>query len=185
VDLATFLNRYRGLASLELGEPYVDPADDRTVYPISTDNLTDGRAAGAEALVNYSPTQRLRVTLSYSYLDLNIDPRGQDLNRGKFADGSTPRHQIGLRPTLDLGELQIDAFLRHVGAIRRDPQIVTGEGIPAYTELDLRVARTWNRLQVALALRNLLHDHHPEFGAPAQRGQIERSIQASISWRAQ
>ena len=36
--------------------------------------------------------------------------------------------------------VQIDAFLRREGVIRHDPQIVSGEGIPAYTELDLRAA---------------------------------------------
>jgi iron complex outermembrane recepter protein len=185
VDMAAFLNRYRGLASLEVGTPFTDPEDGRTVYPVVNENLTDGRAAGMEALVNFAPTDRWRLTASYSYLDMNISPDGQDLNRGQFADGSTPRHQWGLRSAVDVGPLQIDAFLRRVGAIRRDPQITTGEGIPAYTELDLRFARQWKQIEFAVTMQNLLHDQHLEFGTPAHRGGIERSVHASIVWEQQ
>ena len=181
-DLATFLNLYKGLASLETGAPFTDVAD-RTVYPIINENLTDARAMGAEALVEFLPIENWRLIASYSYLDLDVDTHGEDINRGQFADGSTPRHQFGLRSAIDVGPLRIDAFLRHVTELRREPQIVTGEGIAGYTELDLRVAGDWRQLEFALKLRNLLHDHHPEFGAPDHRGEIERSVFASIAWR--
>jgi hypothetical protein len=124
-----------------------------------------------------------RLIASYSYLDLNIDPRGEDNNRGQFADGATPRHQFGLRSAIDLGPVRIDAFLRHLTDIRREPQIVTGEGIAGYTELDLRISGDWRQLEFALKLRNLLHEDHLEFGAPAQRGEMERSAFASITLR--
>ncbi|MDQ2639929.1 MAG: TonB-dependent receptor [Pseudomonadota bacterium] len=181
VDLATFLNRYRGLASLEIGDPYID--DGREVVPIINQNLTDGRALGAEALVSYSPHASWRFTASYSYLDVNIDPRGQDANRGQFADGSTPRHQLGLRAAVDLGALQLDAFLRQVSRIRREPQIVSGEGIDGYTDLDLRLAWSRRQLEFVLALQNLLHHDRVEFGAPEQRGGVERSLRATLIWR--
>lgn len=185
IDLASFWNRYRGLASLEQGEPYIDPQDARTVYPITTENLTDGRALGAEALLNFSPRGNWRLTASYSFVDLDIDPRGEDLNRGQFADGSTPRHQFGLRSAMDLGNVQLDAFLRRVGPIRRDPQIATGEGLAGYTELDVRAAYALREVEFVVMLKNLLHASHQEFGAPAQRGGIERNVHASLIWRPQ
>lgn len=183
VDLATFLNRYRGLASLEIGDSYIDPDDGREVVPIINQNLTDARALGAEALVSYSPMASWRLTASYSYLDLNLDPRGMDVNNGRFADGSTPRHQLGLRAAVDVGPLQLDAFLRHVSRIRRDPQIVSGEGIKGYTDLDLRLAYSRRQLELVLALQNLLHHDRLEFGAPDQRGGVERSLRATLIWR--
>ncbi|HXC59421.1 MAG TPA: TonB-dependent receptor [Steroidobacteraceae bacterium] len=182
LDAASFVNRYKGLASLEIEDPFVNPAG-TTIFPIRTENLTSGRAAGAELLANFAATDRWRLTGSYSYLHLKIEPHGQDQNRGAFVAGSTPRHQFGLRSAVDVHGVQIDAFLRREGAIRSDPQIVTGEGIAAYTELDLRAARAWNRLEFELQLRNLLHDGHLEFGAPAQRGEIERSVHAGVTWR--
>jgi hypothetical protein len=90
---------------------------------------------------------------------------------------------LGLRSALDLGPVQLDAFLRYMSRIRREPQIVSGEGIAGYTELDLRAAYAWRELEFAVTLQNLLHDQHLEFGAPAHRGEIERSIHASIAWR--
>ena len=183
VDLASFLNRYSGLASLEFGTVFVDPRDGKTVVPVVNENLSDGRAVGVEALITFSPIESWRLTGSYSNLSLQIQTHGQDINRGRFAEGSTPHNQFGLRSAIDLAGFQLDAFLRHIGAIRHDPLIVTGEGIPAYTELDLRIARAWNRIELALTGKNLLHAHHPEFGAPAQRGEIERSVYASVAWR--
>ena len=46
IDLAAFHNRYEGLASLELGTPFIDPRDGRTVIPVVNENLTDGRYRG-------------------------------------------------------------------------------------------------------------------------------------------
>jgi iron complex outermembrane receptor protein len=183
LDLASFLNRYRGLASLEFGTPFIDPDDGRTMFPIVNRNLSDGRAVGGEALVTFSPAANWRLTGSYSYLDLNIDTGGDDLNRGRFADGATPRHQVGLRSAVDVAGFQVDGFLRYLSAIRRESQITTGEGIDGYTELDLTVAYPWKQFQFALGLHNLLHHSHLEFGPPAQRGGIERSIFFSVAWR--
>jgi hypothetical protein len=61
--------------------------------------------------------------------------------------------------------------------------VVSGEGIPAYTELDLRIAWTRNKIELTISGQNLLHDHHPEFGSPAQRREIERSVYATVAWR--
>lgn len=184
LDLATFLNRYRGLASLEAGTPYIDPNDGRTVIPLISKNLTDGRSQGVEALVNFAPLSFWRLTANYSYLDLDLDAHGLDLNRGRFTAGATPRHQLGLRSFLDLPRnVRVDAQLRYLSAIRQLPELVNGGGVPGYTEMDLRLAwQALERLELSLVGQNLLHAHHPEFGAPAARGEIERSVYAKASW---
>jgi iron complex outermembrane receptor protein len=148
------------------------------------ENLTDGRAEGLEALVSFTPVAFWRLSGSYSYLRLKLDPKGLDLNRGTFLEGATPRHQVGLRSDLDLPrDFEFDVSLRRVSAVRQDPQIVTGEGIAAYSELDVRVAwRRWKRTEVSLVGQNLLHARHPEFGAPASRGEVERSVFGKIIW---
>lgn len=182
IDVASFYNRYRGLASLEIADPFIG-ADGRTVIPIQNENLTSGRAIGAELMASFAPLENWRLIGTYSFLDLNIDPHGEDLNRGAFLDGATPRHRFGLRSAMDIRGVQLDAFLRRVGAIRREPQIVTGEGIAGYTELDLRGAKLWRDYEFEVVLRNLLHEEHVEFGAPGQRGGIERSVYAGVTWR--
>jgi iron complex outermembrane recepter protein len=184
VDLAAFENRYRGLASLELGEPLLDQTANRTILPLRNENLTAGRARGIEALLTYSPVPPWRLSANYSHVDLRLDPEGADLNRGEFLEGSTPRNQLGLRSSLDLpARLRFDTQLRTVSSIRRVPDIVTGEGLPGYTELDVRLAWDgWKQLELSLVGQNLLHDRHVEFGPPAGRGAIERGAYAKLAW---
>jgi iron complex outermembrane receptor protein len=185
LDLAAFYNRYRGLASLEFGAPFESPVDGRIVVPIINENLTDGTAIGFEGLATFSPAERLRLIASYSYLDLQLDARGADLNRGEFLEGATPRHQWSLRASLDLPRgVQIDGMLRSMSAVRSIPQIMNGDGIAGYSELDVRVAwRPRKSLELVLVGQNLLHDHHAEFGTPAARGEIERGVYGKVVFR--
>lgn len=184
IDVAAFHNRYTDLASLELGAIFIDPRDGRTVIPIVNQNLTDGEANGIEALITYAPLPRWRLTATYTYTELKLDPRGADLNRGSFLEGSTPKHQFGLRSFVDLpGNFELDAQFRHLSAIASIPEIVSGAGIDGYSELDMRVAwHGWRSLEVSVVGQNLLHARHPEFGAPASRGEIERGVYAKVAW---
>jgi iron complex outermembrane recepter protein len=184
VDTAAFHNRYEGLASLELAAPFVDPRTGRTIVPVQNQNLTDGRSRGVEALVTYAPVVPLRLTASYSHVDLQLDPQGADLNRGRFLEGSTPRHQFGLRSYLDLpARFQFDVMFRRLGAIRQIPSIITGEGLPGYAELDVRLGWDgWRRTELSLVGQNLLHAHHAEFGEPMSRGEIQRGVYAKLAW---
>lgn len=183
-DLALFHHRYERLASLEVGTPYLDPENGRTIVPVVNRNLTEGYSQGVEALVTYAPGPSLRLSASYSYVRLSLDPHGADLNRGTFLEGATPRHRIGLRSSLDLpGNLQLDAQLRHESRIRSMPEIVSGEGLPAYTELDLRIAwRGLDGIELSIVGQNLLHGRHAEFGTPATRGEIERGVYGKLAW---
>ena len=184
LDVAAFHNRYHDLASLEVGTPFTDPNTRRTVIPIENRNLTDGNATGVESQVTFSPVRAWRLTATDSVLHLDLTARGQDLNRGRFFDGATPRNQLGLRSLFDLpAAFQFDASFRHLTALRRIPSIVTGEGIPGYAELDLRVAwRRWKQTELSIIGQNLLHDHHPEYGASDARGEIQRGVYAKVSW---
>jgi len=185
LDLALFHNRYEGLASLEFGTPTLDPASGVITVPVVNRNLTDARSQGAELLATYSARQNWRLIASYSYIYLDMQPHGQDLNRGAFLDGTTPRQQFSLRSLLDLpGGLQLDAQFRHSTELDRMPDLPSGEGIGAYSELDVRLAWQANeQLELSLVGQNLLHDHHLEFGTPATRGEIERSVYGKAAWR--
>ena len=184
IDLAAFHDRYRTLASLEVGTPFVDPTDGRTVFPVVNENLTHGRANGAEALLTYSPARNWRLSATYSFLDLRLRSDGMDLNRGVFRQGSTPRNQAGLRVAVDLpAGFQLDAAWRYTSDIRSLPDIVAGGGVPGYTDLDLRCAwRTGRGVELSIVGRNLLHGQHIEFGAPATRSAIERSVYGKVAW---
>ena len=184
IDVAAFHNQYSGLASLELESPFSDPEIGRTVIPIRNRNLTDGFSRGAELLATVSPRENWRLMATYSYIDISLDIHGQDQNRGRHLEDATPRHQFGVRSFLDLAaSIQLDAQLRSVGTIRRLPVIVTGEGIAGYTELDVRISwRGWRDVELSFVGQNLLHDRHPEFGAPASRGDAQRGAYGKIAW---
>jgi iron complex outermembrane receptor protein len=183
LDLAAYHNVYKGLASLEIEAPFI-AADGRTVIPVVNRNLNDGTADGASLLATFVVQKSWRVIGSYSYVNISIDRGGQDQNRGRFIAGSTPRHQFGLRSVFDIApDWQLDVQLRHHTAIRTIPDIVTGEGIEAYTEMDVRGAwRATHDLELSIVGQNLLHDHHTEFGSVQARGQIERSVYGKITW---
>jgi iron complex outermembrane receptor protein len=184
VDVAAFHNRYSGLASLEYGTAFVEPATGKSVQPIVNRNLTAGNSQGIESLLTFSPRPYWRLSASHSYLHLDLEPRGQDFNRGRFFAGATPTHQLGLRSFLDLPQrFQFDSQFRHLTAIRQLPPIINGTGLPGYSELDARVAwHGWKQMEISLVGDNLLHSHHAEFGAPDTRGEIKRSIYAKIAW---
>jgi len=183
-DAALFYNDYDKLSSLEFGTPYAGP-DGRVVVPIVNENLTAGFARGAELLADWSPTTAWRLTANFTHLDMSLNPAGQDLNRGEWLEGSTPRNIAGLRSLLSLGaSLEVDAQFRYQSRIDRMPVDVTGAGIHAYSELDLRVGwRVSPRWELSLLGQNLLHDEHAEFGPAVARGAIERAAYVKAIWR--
>ena len=92
-----------------------------------------------------------------------------------------PRQQ--LRSWTDLarlpGRVECDATLRYVAPI-------DNQDVPEYTELNLHLSwRPSAAWEFALAGQNLLHAHHPEFGAATSRREIERSVYADFEWRSQ
>jgi iron complex outermembrane receptor protein len=184
VDLAVFYKDYDRLASLELGTFSVGP-DGRLVVPIVNENLTSGRTRGAELQLEWSPAAYWHLTAVYTHLDMSLTPSGEDNNRGEWFEGSTPRGMAGLRSWLSLGErFEVDAQFRHQSRIRQMPVAFMGEGIDAYSELDVRVGwRASTHWELALVGQNLLHDQHAEFGPLAARGELERSAYLKATWR--
>jgi iron complex outermembrane receptor protein len=74
-------------------------------------------------------------------------------------------------------------LLRHLSDVRSMPDVVTGEGVDGYSELDVRLGwRLSEELELSVVGQNLLHDEHVEFGSPAARGAIERSIYGKLTW---
>lgn len=184
LDLAAFRNRYTGLASLELGTPYLDAVTGQTIYPLFTENLTDGHATGLEGLALYSPVDWWRLSVNYSYMQMVLTPLGEDLNRGRFYEGSTPRNQAGVQSYFDLPHnVELYGGVRVLSAIESLPEIVNGTGDAGYQELDLNAI--WHatpHLSLSLEGDSLLHSSHVEFGDPDERSAIKRSVFGRLTW---
>lgn len=185
-DLALYHNEYDRLASLEIGTPYVDAGSGVTIIPIVHRNLTRGHSRGAELLAEWQPTEHWRLVAAYSAIELELDPRGDDINRGEWIEGSTPRGQFLLRSQLSLGDVEIDAQFRHHSRIRRIPVDASGAGIGAYSSLDLRVGwQPRDTFRLSLVGQNLLDDEHEEFGGVLSRGALPRAAYLKAEWWAE
>ena len=102
----------------------------------------------------------------------------RDINRGT-GEGNDPHHQFLIQSTLDLpSNFQFDAVLRYVDNLNQ-----LGPTVPSYMELDLRLAwRPAKSWEFAIIGQNLLDAQHPEFGNPATRQEIPRSVLGKITW---
>lgn len=149
--------------------------------PVELENRIEGTVQGIEAWAEYRPIEfwLLSGGVTYLYEDLRLetgstDPVGVDNPTLR----NDPDYQWQLRSSFDLPRgFQFDLQLRRVDALP-NPQV------PAYTELDLRVA--WlvgDALELAVAGRNLLHERHPEYADAATRSEIDRSVYGQVRWR--
>jgi iron complex outermembrane recepter protein len=177
-DLAVFYNDYNDLRSTETGDDGLRLA-----------NELEGRGAGAELSLAWRPRSGFDALLSYSFLDLEIDakPGSTDTSTAATIEGGSPRHQAGLRVYYRPHEKwTVDGFLRHVGRLAQtaNPGAEnTDTSVPAYTELNLRIAyRPLPQLELILRGENLLDDQHPEYGAADTRSELQRSVQIGFSW---
>lgn len=174
--LSLFQHDYDDLRSIEPGSP--------ALLPLHFGNGVAGRTLGLEASLDHRLTDWWRWSASYIHLHqrLHLKAGSRDLSqaRGEISD---PEHQFQLRTSLDLpGNVELDLAVRRVGTVPISGS--AGGTVPAYTELDARLA--WQPragLELSLAGRNLLHAQHAEAGTAAARREVERSINAQISWR--
>ena len=149
------------------------------VFPLVIANGLKGESYGAELTADYRVTDWWRMRAGYTGLGIHLRPKpgSPDTLLGN-TESHDPNHQFFLRPSLDLpGHFELDPSFRYVSRI-------ANQSVPAYAELDVRLAwRPSPRLEFSIVGQNLLHDHHTEFGAPAARQEIERGVYGKVLWR--
>ena len=97
-------------------------------------------------------------------------------------EGESPPNQVKLVSSWDLGKRwEFDATLRYVDDLE-------SWNLPHYITMDCRLAWMPNkRLAFAVIGRNLLQDHHAEFGAstkvPYYITEVSRSVFGKVTWR--
>jgi len=172
IEAAVFVHRYDRLRSQE------QPID--VPFPLFVGNTLNGRAAGFELGVNVQPIPRWRTHVGYTRLDTRItrDPGSRDVSGG-VTEANDPDHLFLVRTAFDLGRnVDFDAFVR--GNSR-----LPNPTVPGYVEMNARIGWRLNeRIEMALIGQDLVHDRHPEFGAPgAFREEFERAVRASLTLR--
>ena len=171
VSLATFYHDYDDLRSLE---PPAVPGG-----PSLIANGLVGKSYGAELSADLRVTDFWRLRAGYTEQRVSSEPKAGSRDATSVRSQSLdPNHTVLLHSQFDLREnIGLDVTARYVGTI-------ANQSVPAYLGLDVRVS--WhpiNDLELAITGRNLLDDSHPEFGTPATRNEIERSVNGSFTWR--
>ncbi|MGV3774652.1 MAG: TonB-dependent receptor domain-containing protein, partial [Verrucomicrobiales bacterium] len=172
-DLATFYNDYDELRAIS---PY------GTLGPLllyQTVNAMEGQSYGAELAVNWNVTPDWKLSASYTYLEMEMDPVST-LQPQDALEGDSPQNQFQLRSYLDLPHnIQFDTSLYYVDRLE-------SRNVPSYFKLDSRIGwQPIKDLEISLVFQNLLDPQHPEFsnGTLYTAREIERSVYGKVAWR--
>lgn len=172
VSLATFFNDYDDLRSVE-------PLNPPFAFPIIASSELRGSSAGAELTAEWRAASSWRLRAGYTEMRVHSEPQPGSGARGtRDSIVRDPNHQFRLRSLWDLSaKWELDTDLRYVSPI-------TNQGVPGYTEANVRLGWTpgaeW---EFSLLGQNLLHNHHPAFNAAGGRREIQRGVYAKASWR--
>lgn len=156
-----------------------------TNSPAMVQNNVEGNTRGLELTMSYQAFEMWRLHAGYTYLDehIHVAPGQSDLNGG-LAETSDPRFQFSITSSIDLPwHLEFDTRFRYVDSLETIQNGVVGT-VPSYGEMDARLGwKPTQHLELAMVGQNVLHDHHPEFGVPAVRAEIERGFYAKLIYR--
>jgi iron complex outermembrane receptor protein len=165
-SIATFYDRYDRLRSLEGGPPYV------------LANGLFGHGTGIETDWSWQARSHWRLSGGYTYLQLDLHTRPGSTDMGQVAqEGDSPRHQAFLRSAVDLPHsFTFDVSLRYVSEL-------VHQHVPQYLATDAHVGWQGRRCDLGVYGRNLFDARHAEFGTPASRREVPRSVYGKVSCR--
>ncbi len=138
-----------------------------------------GRTQGLEASVSWRVDERWRLVAGGTALSrkIRLEPGATDAG-GEAALGNDPSHWWSLRSTLDVTpRLVWDVSVRGSGSL-------PAPAVPSYADVDMRLA--WSLrpdVEIALSVRNLTDDRHPEWGVATNRIEFGRSTALQLRWR--
>ncbi len=194
-DLAVYYNDYDKLRTGNVAVPVCMPSglpvtlgclflpfQTYVVQGVEAGNLATGHSQGIELSTDWRALPNLKFQLSLSRRSMTIYEEGHAFSTDR--EGSAPTQQGSLRMAWNpRADTDVDVVLRHVGKL---PDLgETIQVIPAYTELDLRLAwRPTRAIELSLVGRNLLKQRHAEFTSEildVPPMLVERSIFGQVS----
>jgi iron complex outermembrane receptor protein len=154
IDIATFYNDYKDLASQSIGAPTLDMNPVlHILVPCTVANEAYGHTYGGEISTNWQVSNNWRLAGNFSWINLSI-------TNDTITGASTPRTQFHLRSFLNLPKhLELDSLLWHVSD-------VPAYAAPSYWKLDVRLG--WNMSEdrsFSIGANNLFNSRHKEFGS--------------------
>lgn len=157
-----------------------------TVLPIVFENNLDAKTYGFEFDADWQVATWCRLNAGYSLLHerVRVKPGYFDFQNA-LDETADPEHQWSIHSSMDLpGDIDLDTAFRWIDSLRNNNGGTPGS-VPGYAELDVHLGWHITRnCEIALSGRNLLHDHHPEYGPPGpSREELQRRVLAKVSWR--
>lgn len=147
-----------------------------------TVNQSHGRSSGVELALDYFASEQWKLKATYTYFNFDSSHNPVDtVNAAEGFEKQSPENQLRLTSSHTLGQKwEFDWTLRYVD------ELFDGF-IPAYTDLDIRIARKITPdLSISLVGKSLLDPRHPEF-ADNNYGpfmtEMQRSAFLQIDWR--
>ncbi|MCD4688920.1 MAG: TonB-dependent receptor [Desulfuromonadaceae bacterium] len=181
LDLATFLNIYENLRTGEPQTPFVPTMAPHLVIPTRLDNKMKAKVWGFEAVADWKIKNWWRLQTVYSFLQEDLDYTSDSNDSGSIdlAEGTTPKHQVSLRSSMDLPrDIELDFWLRYADELE-------SLGIDDYLTLDIRLG--WQPrpgLELVLVGQNLLQNSHQEYSPEYQTlaTEVPRGIYGQVVW---
>ncbi|MHB9117598.1 MAG: TonB-dependent receptor plug domain-containing protein [Burkholderiales bacterium] len=182
LDVSAFYNDYRDVEIQQPQAPFfVALPLPHLVLATQFQNAAQVRSHGLEFSGNWQVSGQWTLKASYSWLEMrySLDPNAQDSGIEPARGGNDPQHQFKLQSHLALGgKTDLETSLYRVNG-------PPAQLISAYTRVDARLGwRAARDLEIALDLRNLFDNRHPEFfaqGYPAT-SEVPRSAYLSATW---
>lgn len=183
LDVSVFAHRYDNLVDLGAPTPETRTTEGTTytAFRLPWINGNEGVTRGVELTPQVQIARGLRVTGSYSFLGIDLEPKPGNTFRQTLPalEQATPRHHVAVMPRLTVARgIEVDPTYRYVSA-RGAPVI------EAYHAADLRVhVPLGGGLAVSIVGQNLFDPHHPEWARdPGPTVEIRRSVYARVTWR--
>ena len=167
-SLSAFYDWYQDLRVIDMAAP--------GQYVIA--NGAKGETKGVEAALGCQVATWWQARVGYTWMqeEFWLQP-GHSLALAAGSQGNDPEHRFSLQSMMNLPlGFQLNANLRYVSEL---PTPI----VPYYVSLDLTVAWMWRNLDVSVSGHDLSEERHAEFGAPATRQQVPRSMAGRIGAR--
>jgi iron complex outermembrane receptor protein len=174
-SITLFRQEYERLKSAELTNG---------ALPFVSANRARGAVEGLETWAYWQAVENWRLSAGYTKLDdrLTVEEGSAD-PAGPRNLGNNPNYQWMLRSALTLaGRTEFDVNVRRVASLPPFPG--NARTVPAYTAVDLRLARNLSReLRLALIVQNAFERYHREWGDTTASAEIARIIALRASWQ--
>lgn len=154
-----------------------------TIFPLTFANGLEGETYGVEFNVNYEVTDWWRLTASYDLMrqDIRVKEGQSDFNNA-LNETADPGFQFFFRSSFSLPyHISVNGAFRWIDALTINDSGVVKE-VPSYAELDGSISWQANdNIKISISGRNLLNQYHEEYGIPANRQAIQRSVYGTVA----